>query len=110
MLFVQTVINSHTEIPAVTHIDHTARLHTVSRHANPRFWQLLQDFKTITGIGILINTSFNVRGQPIVCTPHDAYLTFMTTNIDLLIIGNHLFQKENQIPLDKMHTTTFTKD
>lgn len=86
------------EIPAVTHIDYTSRIQTVSKDSNPRFWQLINDFKKITGCGMLINTSFNVRGEPIVCTPQDAYLGFMQTGLDYLVMGNYLFDKRKQKP------------
>ena len=81
------------EVPAVTHIDYTARLQTVHRQTNPRFWQLLRDFKKITRFGMLINTSFNVRDEPIVCTPHDAYQGFMRTEMDALVLGDFLMLK-----------------
>jgi carbamoyltransferase len=81
------------DIPAVTHVDYTARIQTVSRETNPKFWQLIRDFKKITGVGMLINTSFNVRDEPIVCTPLDAYRGFMRTEMDYLVMGNHLFSK-----------------
>lgn len=83
-------------IPAVTHIDYSSRIQTVSEEANPKFWQLITDFKKITGCGMLVNTSFNVRGEPIVCTPRDAYLDFMNTGMDFLVLGNHLFDKKKQ--------------
>jgi carbamoyltransferase len=83
-------------IPAVTHIDYSSRIQTVSKESNPKFWQLITDFKKITGCGMLVNTSFNVRGEPIVCTPGDAYIDFMRTDMDYLIIGNYLFDKNKQ--------------
>lgn len=83
-------------IPAVTHIDYSSRIQTVSKEANPKFWQLITDFKKITGCGMLVNTSFNVRGEPIVCTPQDAYLDFMRTEMDYLVIGNYLLDKKKQ--------------
>ena len=83
-------------IPAVTHIDYSSRIQTVSKESNRKFWQLITDFKKITGCGMLVNTSFNVRGEPIVCTPGDAYIDFMRTDMDYLIIGNYLFDKNKQ--------------
>ncbi|HEY2581553.1 MAG TPA: carbamoyltransferase C-terminal domain-containing protein, partial [Mucilaginibacter sp.] len=68
---------------------------------NPRFWQLINDFKKLTGCSLLINTSFNLRGEPIVCTPEDAYRCFMHTEMDYLVIGNYLFDKKRQTPLDQ---------
>lgn len=81
------------DIPAVTHVDYSARIQTVCRETNPRFWQLIRDFKKITGFGMLINTSFNVRDEPIVCSPRDAYEGFMRTEMDYLVLENHLFSK-----------------
>lgn len=81
------------DIPAVTHIDYSARVQTVHKETNERYWQLLNAFKKITGYGILVNTSFNVRGEPIVCSPKDAYNCFMRTEIDYLVMDNYLFKK-----------------
>ncbi len=86
------------DIPAVTHIDFSARVQTVHQHTNERFWQLISAFKAQTGFGILINTSFNVRGEPIVCSPEDAYKCFMRTEMDILVMGNFILAKENQPP------------
>lgn len=83
-------------LPAITHIDFSARIQTVHRETNPRYWQLLEAFKARTGCPMLVNTSFNVRGEPIVCTPDDAYRCFMRTEMDYLVVGNHLFVKEDQ--------------
>ncbi len=83
-------------IQAVTHVDFSARIQTVNEETNPRFTALIRAFKEHTGCGMLVNTSFNVRGEPIVCTPEDAYRCFMGTEIDLLVIGNFLFRKEDQ--------------
>ena len=92
-------------LPAVTHVDYSARIQTVSRATNPRYWALLQAFKALTGCGVLVNTSFNVRGEPIVCTPDDAYRCFMRTDMDFLVIGNHVFDKADQPPLDEAPAT-----
>ncbi len=84
------------DIPAVTHIDFSARLQTVSRATNERYWKVLKAFERRTGCAVLVNTSFNVRGEPIVCTPDDAYRCFMATEMDFLVMGNCLFDKEEQ--------------
>jgi carbamoyltransferase len=84
------------EFAAVTHLDYSARVQTVNKTANPRFWQLLQALKNQTGVGMVINTSFNVRGEPPVCTPYDAYRCFMSTGMDYLVIGNFLYCKTDQ--------------
>lgn len=84
------------EIPAVTHVDYSARIQTVHRNTNPRFHSLLQEFKDRTGCPVLVNTSFNVRGEPIVCTPEDAFRCFMGTGIDALAVGNCILWKEQQ--------------
>ncbi len=83
-------------IPAVTHVDGSARLQTVTRDAHPEFYDLLAAFDRRTGCPVLINTSFNVRGEPIVCSPDDAYLCFMRTNMDVLVLGNQILLKEEQ--------------
>lgn len=85
-------------IPAVTHVDHSARVQTVHRDTNPRFHALLREFKEITGCSVLVNTSFNVRGEPIVCTPADAYRCFMGTGLDMLVAGDCILLKEEQPP------------
>jgi carbamoyltransferase len=84
------------DIPAVTHVDFSARIQTVHQQTNPVFYELLQSFKKITGYSLLVNTSFNVRGEPIVCTAEDAYRCFMRTDMDYLVIGNYLFSKKDQ--------------
>jgi carbamoyltransferase len=87
------------DIPAVTHVDYSARIQTVHAATNPRYHGLLKAFETKTGCGVIVNTSFNVRGEPIVCTPADAYRCFMRTEIDLLVLENCLLQKVGQEPL-----------
>ena len=84
------------DLPAITHIDFSARIQTVHRETNPRYWELIDAFKERTGYGILVNTSFNVRGEPIVCTPRDAYRCFMSTEMDVLVMENYVFLKEEQ--------------
>ncbi|RVG75584.1 carbamoyltransferase (plasmid) [Sinorhizobium kummerowiae] len=83
-------------IPAVTHVDYSARVQTVHRDTNPRYWELLSAFKQRTGCPVLVNTSFNVRGEPIVCTPEDAFRCFMGTEIECLVVGNCFLRKEDQ--------------
>ncbi len=90
------------EIPAVTHIDYSARVQTVHRETNPGFHALLSAFKQRTGCAVLVNTSFNVRGEPIVCTPEDAFRCFMGSEIETLVIGNCVLQKEQQNPALKL--------
>ena len=81
------------QIPAVTHVDYSARVQTLRREDNPRFHSLLEQFDKATGCGLLVNTSFNVRGEPIVCTPDDAYRCFVNTEMDYLIVGNYLMNR-----------------
>lgn len=88
-------------ISAVTHIDYSARIQTVNKDDNPLFYKMIAKFDEKYGCPVIINTSFNVRGEPIVCTPDDAYLCFMRTNMDYLIMGNFLIEKKEQKPLDK---------
>jgi len=83
-------------IPAITHVDYSARIQSVSRGTNERYWKLISAFKARTGCGLVVNTSFNVRGEPIVCTPRDAYVCFMRTEMDHLVIGDLLFSKSEQ--------------
>ena len=83
-------------IPAVTHVDFSSRIQTIHKKTNPRFYQLVNEFKNLTGCPILVNTSFNVRGEPIVCTPEDAFKCFMGTDMDALVIENFLLIKEDQ--------------
>ena len=77
-------------------MDYSARVQTVSKKTNAKFWNLLTEFDELTGCGVLINTSFNVRGEPIVCSPEDAYRCFMRTHMDVLVIDNLIFLKEEQ--------------
>jgi carbamoyltransferase len=87
---------SRSDIPAVTHVDYSARIQTVHKETNPRYYKLLEQFKEITGCAVLVNTSFNVRGEPIVCTPEDAYRCFMNTEMDYLVMENCLLSKVEQ--------------
>jgi len=90
------------DIPAVTHIDYSARVQTVTRDVNPDYYDLIKTFEGLTGCAVLVNTSFNVRGEPIVCTPKDAHTCFMRTHIDALVLGSFLLHKEEQ---DEWHET-----
>lgn len=84
------------DVPAITHIDFSARIQTVSKGTNPRYWELIEAFRQLTGHALIVNTSFNVRGEPIVCTPEDAYRCFMRTEMDYLVLGDYLFAKADQ--------------
>jgi carbamoyltransferase len=98
-------------IPAVTHVDYSARVQTVHRETNPRYHALLSRFKELTGCGVLVNTSFNVRGEPIVCTPEDAFRCFMGSEIEVLTVGNCYLRKEEQNPaLKKDYKNAFELD
>ena len=84
------------EIPAVTHVDYTARIQTVHEKTNPVYHSILNEFYNRTKCPVIINTSFNVRGEPIVCSPEDAFRCFMGTNLDILVIENYILYKEEQ--------------
>jgi carbamoyltransferase len=88
------------DLPAITHVDYSARVQTVNKADHADFHELIKAFKDITGVGVLVNTSFNVRGEPIVCTPKDAYTCFMRTEMDLLVLGEHLLWKDKQPRFD----------
>jgi carbamoyltransferase len=99
------------DIPAVTHIDYSARIQTVSADTNPRYHALISAFKEKTGCPVIVNTSFNVRGEPLVCTPEDAFRCFMGTEIELLVVGNCVMRKEKQDPaLKRNYETAFELD
>ena len=83
-------------VPAITHVDYSARIQTVHSDTNPRYHALLSKFKEKTGCSLVVNTSFNVRGEPIICNPTDAFKCFMGTELDVLAIGNYLLRKEQQ--------------
>jgi carbamoyltransferase len=84
------------EIPAVTHIDYSARIQTVHKEVSPLYWSIIEAFYRQTNCPLIVNTSFNVRGEPIVCTPEDAYRCFMRTEMDALVIGDCLLNKTEQ--------------
>jgi carbamoyltransferase len=94
MLFVANVRPDKRTIPAVTHVDASARLQTISRSQNPLYYDLISEFDRQSGCPVIINTSFNVRGEPIVCTPEDAWRCFMRTEMDVLVMGNYIIEKE----------------
>ena len=83
-------------IPAITHVDYSARIQTVHKETNPRYYDLIKEFKKITNCPVLVNTSFNVRGEPIVCSVEDAFNCFMGTNLDILVIEDFILFKEDQ--------------
>ncbi len=89
------------DVPAVTHVDYSARIHTVHQDTNPRYHRLIRAFESRTGCGAIVNTSFNIRGEPIVCTPEDAYRCFMRTEMDILVMENCILDKRDQRPLRK---------
>jgi carbamoyltransferase len=83
-------------IPAITHVDFSARVQTVHKETNPRYYALIKRFKELTNCPVIVNTSFNVRGEPIICTPEDAFRCFMGTELDVLVVGNSLLEKKAQ--------------
>ncbi len=87
------------DVPSITHIDYSARVQTVSRETNPDYYDVIKAFEDLTGYGVVVNTSFNVRGEPIVCTPEDAYRCFMRTEMDYLVLGSYLLDKTEQLEL-----------
>jgi carbamoyltransferase len=87
---------NRSEIPAVTHVDYSARVQTVDMTRNPFMWRVLQEFRNLTACSVIINTSFNIRGEPIVNTVQDAYRCFMATEIDCLVVGNRFMEREKQ--------------
>ncbi len=93
----EKLYHQRSDIPAVTHLDFTARIQTVKEETNPRYYKLIQAFKQLSGHSVLINTSFNVRGEPIVCTPYDAYRCFMSTEMDYLVINDYVYCKTDQV-------------
>ena len=92
---------ARSDVPAITHVDYSARVQTVDPETHPNYYALINAFKQLTGYGIIINTSFNVRGEPIVCTPEEAYLCFMRTEMDALMMEGILFLKSAQRPLEE---------
>jgi carbamoyltransferase len=84
------------DIPAITHLDYSARLQTVNQEDKPDYYEIISEFEKLTGCAVIVNTSFNVRGEPIVCTPEDAYKCFMRTEMDVLVIEDFMLFKEEQ--------------
>jgi carbamoyltransferase len=97
----EKLLTIRSAIPAVTHVDYSARVQTVTEEDNPLYYRTIKKFEEKYGCPVIINTSFNVRGEPIVCTPEHAYLCFMRTNMDFLLLQNFLLEKKDQKPLDK---------
>ena len=91
-------------LPAITHVDYSARVQTVNKTTNPRYYELINAFKRKTGCPTIVNTSFNVRGEPIVCTPQDAYRCFMRTEMDILVLQNQVLYKREQPKVEKDET------
>jgi carbamoyltransferase len=86
-------------VPAITHVDYSARIQTVRRETNPLYYDIIEAFHVRTGCPIIVNTSFNVRGEPIVCTPEDAFRCFMRTDMDVLVLENFILMKADQVPV-----------
>jgi carbamoyltransferase len=99
-------------LPAITHVDYSARIQTVTRERNGSYYDIIRAFKELTGVGAVVNTSFNVRGEPIVCTPEDAYRCFMRTQMDYLVLEHHLIDRSAQpkLPEDDSWKQTFQLD
>ena len=98
------------DLPTITHMDYSARVQSVHKETNPLFYKLISKFKEISGYSIILNTSFNVRGEPIVMTPEDAYICFMKTEMDILVIGRYIFEKEKQRNINLKHSDILTLD
>jgi carbamoyltransferase len=92
--------SERSKLQAITHVDFSARIQSVSKNTNPKYWDLINTFKRKSGVGMVINTSFNVRGEPIVCTPDDAFRCFMSTEMDYLVIENYVFTKTAQLDFE----------
>ncbi|MEJ2722892.1 MAG: carbamoyltransferase C-terminal domain-containing protein, partial [bacterium] len=92
----ERLYHPRSDVPAITHVDYSARIQSVSKGTNPRYWALINEFKRQTGYGVIVNTSFNVRGEPIVCTPEHAYRCFMRTEMDCLVMEDCVFEKPEQ--------------
>tara|TARA_B100000575_G_C23110470_1_gene641420 strand:- start:49 stop:1872 length:1824 start_codon:yes stop_codon:yes gene_type:complete len=107
---IDQINNKRSSIPAVTHVDYTARIQTVSEKSNTKFYKLLEEFFKITGCPILINTSFNVRGEPIVCSPDDAINCFMSTDLDILVMQNYILIKSEQDKKNKLKKIKYKLD
>ena len=107
----ERLYHERSDIPAVTHIDYSARIQSVSKKTNLKYWTVINEFKKLTGYGVIVNTSFNVRGEPIVATPSDAFSCFMRTEMDYLVMGSYLLDKKDMIGLDRaLFNTEFGSD
>ena len=99
------------DIPAVTHVDYSARIQTIHKDTNPKYYKLIKNFMNITNCPVLVNTSFNIRGEPIVCSTEDAYRCFMGTDLDILICGDFiLYKKKQNNQLSKNYKNKFNLD
>lgn len=92
----EVVRQKRSDIPAVTHVDYSARIQTVTEETNPYYYKVIKEFKKLTGCSVIVNTSFNVRGEPIVCKPQEAYECFMRTDMDILVLEDFILKKEDQ--------------
>ena len=102
---------NRSKLQSITHVDFSARIQTVSKKTNLKYWKLINEFKRITTFGVIVNTSFNVRGEPIVNSPEDAFKCFMGTDLDYLVIGNCILDKKKQNPkLKKNYSEKFEMD
>jgi carbamoyltransferase len=103
---------ARSDVPAITHVDGSARIQTVHDETNPRYHAMIKAFEKRTDCPVIVNTSFNVRGEPIVCTPEDAYKCFMRTKMDRLVLENYYLEKENQPAeiIDKLGLEKFAPD
>jgi carbamoyltransferase len=110
MLLVDHIQPGKEVLPAVTHVDGSARIQTINREQNPKYYDLIKTFANATGVPVVINTSFNVRGEPIVCTPEDALRCFMTTNMDVLVLDNYILYKEDNKNLESVFESQVKKD
>lgn len=110
MLLVDYVNEGKRVVPAITHVDNSVRIQTVKREDNERYYDVISAFKDLTGCPLVLNTSFNIRGEPIVCTPHDAFICFMRTNMDYLVLGNFILDKKKQEPLPDYEVPEFKLD
>ena len=98
LLGIEKLNAPRSDIPAVTHVDYSARAQTIHKDTNPKYHSLITKFKELTGCPVIVNTSFNVRGEPIVCSPLDAFRCFMGTELDVLVVGSFILIKEDQDP------------
>jgi carbamoyltransferase len=98
MSMMERLKTKRSDIPGITHLDYSARLQTVSKTDKPDYHAVISEFEKLTGCAVIVNTSFNVRGEPIICTPQDAYRCFMRTEMDVLVIEDFILHKQEQPP------------